>query len=1008
MKKLSPLLERINCADARKKTLIGYSLSFACFAALVFGIFFVSNGRSLILAPDGLSQHAVVLGYYGQYLRTILNNIFVEHTFVIPMFDFSIGMGNDIVSTLHYYAIGDPLNLLSVFVPEAYTDYLYSALAILRMYLSGLTFSVYMLHRNSNSSAITAGAFAYAFSGFAMRAATVHPFFMTGMIYCPLIFLGIDRILEKKSPLLYISAVALIIMSNFYFAYMTCFMMIIYAAMRYFSEYKKAGFGHLAATVGKFAVYTVNGFLIPMIIFLPQIVNVLSTDRLNVDNAVPLLYSLDYYFNLFDAMTNPSTGSGWVAIGYTGIAVLSLFVCFIRAKKHKNIVVSFCLSVFAVCIPFCGHVLNGFAYVVNRWIWIMAFIGCAAITVASEELFELTDKEKKILIVTAAVYTGILCCISKSRSATTMLMLALMFIALCVILIADTPIIGKNTAKRVVSVVLVSSVFLQFCFRYDFREENQARNYVLAGDFYEIAYENTVAALVNKVDDGTEFFRYDDNNCAVNENAALMADTNSTAFYYSIANSNVSEFIQEIGLNYPIEQRWLNFDDRYILQMLSGCKYASGSPSFSKLMLFSLLKDRLEIEHQISLDTSKKNVTYYKSYYTHASASDSTYRLSELRYALPMGYTYDSVMSREEYEKLSPVQKQNVLLQAAVTDGVSLPENSEIRTGSVREYDVFELLSRSSGLPEGIQINGNEIIVDDSSAVIELKVEMPLFSECYLLAEGIRFTEISPYAKLREKMNQAIEEKQAKLDEAAAQTEEEADEVIVDPLSMKQLKRAELIYSTSDVGTVSSVNITAQSEKLGKSESMTYYTPKNQFYSGADTFMINLGCTSFDAEELSAGTTDTILIKFEQQGIYTLDSLKICYQSLEYVGEYYTSRTQDVLENVEITDCENTVRGTISLDETKILATQIPYSEGWTVTVDGEEAELLSVNTMFCGVLLDAGDHEIEFTYVTPNANIAVILSSAGIIMLAVTAIVWGRKKKKQISQDATESDKTE
>ena len=106
-----------------------------------------------------------------------------------------------------------------------------------------------------------------------------------------------------------------------------------------------------------------------------------------------------------------------------------------------------------------------------------------------------------------------------------------------------------------------------------------------------------------------------------------------------------------------------------------------------------------------------------------------------------------------------------------------------------------------------------------------------------------------------------------------------------------------------------------------------------------------------------------------------------------------TLLAQDVLENVVVSD--NTVSGTISLDTPKLLATQIPYSEGWRVFVDGEEAELVDVNTMFCGVMLDAGEHTVEFRYATPHWQLAVAMSVAGLVMLLVIALVWRKKHPK-------------
>lgn len=47
------------------------------------------------------------------------------------------GYGGDILTTLHYYVIGDPLDLLSIACPTRYAVYLYSFLSLFRLYLAG-------------------------------------------------------------------------------------------------------------------------------------------------------------------------------------------------------------------------------------------------------------------------------------------------------------------------------------------------------------------------------------------------------------------------------------------------------------------------------------------------------------------------------------------------------------------------------------------------------------------------------------------------------------------------------------------------------------------------------------------------------------------------------------------------------------------------------------------------------------------------------------------------------
>lgn len=993
MKKIkSPLIVKNEKSVVKRRVILGYTFIFIIMSALIFGLLFARNGRSLVANIDGLSQHCVVLAYYGKYLRTVLKNIFVNHTFVIPMFDFSIGMGSDIVSTLHYYGVGDPLNLLSVFVSPEKTEYLYDFLIILRMYLAGITFSMYMLYRNSHTSAVITGAFSYAFCGFAMSAAVRHPFFMTGLIYCPLIFLGIDKILKKESPLTYIISLALTVMTNFYFAYMTCIIMLVYAALSYFSlrikkESKRENAKEFFKTLGKFALFTVNAFLISMIIFLPQVKTTLSGNRLNTDNAVPFFYPLYYYAGFADMIINPSSSEYWTLIGFTGISLLCVILCFVRIRKHKNIAIAFSLATFAALLPVFGHIFNGFAYVTNRWSWIFSFIASVAVTIGYDELFELEAKEKRRIWIISALYLGVVCCLVSSRSETSLLALAFMFAVMCLVTVYDSINIRKIAAQRAFSVFLAAAVFMQAFYLFDFREGNAAKDAILTGDLYNRMAGSTTSAFINRINDNSEFYRYDDYDSAITENAALLADRNSTSFYYSVANPVVSEFITELGLNFSIEQRWLNFDNRYILQSLSGCKYASGTIEVPKIGLLSIFYDTFTFHNQLTLN-SDYETRYYKGYSSHGSGENQTIKMKKLNYYMPMGYTYDTIMSREEYEKLTPIEKQNVLLQTAVTDGTDVLPKAQIRTEDVKQYDIFELLKASAEKTDGISVDGHNITVRDTSKNLEIEVPVSIYSECSAVIDGLKYTDISPYEKVRDEVESEIYLQQKAINEEISEGESVPYiESKLDPIAQRNLERAELFYSGPN-----SVQITVKSSYLKKSKQCSYFTPKNPYYSGTNTFAIYLGTTMPD--EIKQGETDTIKISFSHTGTYTMDNFLISYQSLENIPSDYHDRTENILENVEITDNENTVKGTISLDKTKILAVQIPYSDGWKVKVDGNEAELLNINTMFSGVLLDAGEHTVEFHYTTPYAAAAAAMTLIGTAFLPIIAIIFKRRKK--------------
>lgn len=66
-------------------------------------------------------------------------------------------------------------------------------------------------------------------------------------------------------------------------------------------------------------------------------------------------------------------------------------------------------------------------------------------------------------------------------------------------------------------------------------------------------------------------------------------------------------------------------------------------------------------------------------------------------------------------------------------------------------------------------------------------------------------------------------------------------------------------------------------------------------------------------------------------------------------------------DSMQITHFENDyIKGKISLDSAKMLFFSIPYDEAWQVKLNGKPQKLKRVNIGFSGLMLPAGDHEIE------------------------------------------------
>lgn len=90
----------------------------------------------------------------------------------------------------------------------------------------------------------------------------------------------------------------------------------------------------------------------------------------------------------------------------------------------------------------------------------------------------------------------------------------------------------------------------------------------------------------------------------------------------------------------------------------------------------------------------------------------------------------------------------------------------------------------------------------------------------------------------------------------------------------------------------------------------------------------------------------------------------------------------------------NTFTGHVTAKEDGILYMAFPYSDGFTLYVDGKKAEKLLLGTGNMGVKLDEGEHEIRLEYHTPGLKVGIIISSAGIILFVLLAIYCGRKRR--------------
>ena len=245
--------------EAGKKYWLRYTGVFCLLTLICFGHFWI-NGKSFVWNGDGIAQHYKALLYYAQWMREIIRHLLLHHTLEVPTFSMSFGLGADLFTTLQYYAIGDPFNILSVLMPSCFMVYYYEFMILLRLYLAGAAFSLYARYMGKENNAVLAGSITYAFCAFSLQLAVTHVFFLNPMIFFPLLLLGVEKIIKERKPVLMVVTVMLSAASNFYFFYMLVLFVACYVLLKVVVPWEKGTFKKKAGMVLQIGMYSWGGY----------------------------------------------------------------------------------------------------------------------------------------------------------------------------------------------------------------------------------------------------------------------------------------------------------------------------------------------------------------------------------------------------------------------------------------------------------------------------------------------------------------------------------------------------------------------------------------------------------------------------------------------------------------------------------------------------------------------------------------------------------------------------
>lgn len=698
---------------------LAYTICFTIIAGAVFSVFII-NKKSFIWVPDGLQQHFNALLYYRSWLLSITDTLITEHRLSVPLWDMHIGLGSDVLTTLHYYVIGDPLNLLSVFVPdEKYMELFYNAMVLVRIYFAGLAFSAYCRYHGQKPYSTLLGAMVYDFC-FWVIIAVRHPYFLNPMIYLPLILIGVDKIYKKQKPWLYMGMLAVATVSSFYFTYMICVFVVIYALLRYLMLFGKPVFKTVWYWVWRFAAYSFVTLSSVSIILLPVVAMTLSTGRAGAQHTFSLLYPLSYYRKLFYGFLIGGS-TYWSELGYTGIVLLAVLLLLLGRRKNRGLRAGFVLMTLLLLFPFAGKMLNGGSYVVNRYMWAYSMLVSFIAVKMYPQMMEMHFK-KKIALFWAGITYICLCLEVLGKHQKQYVLVALLLFSVLLVLIVGT---GKKTKEKFVfKAALLVVVMLELIYQGWAEYAPQAGGYVeefaTQGEALSMLTKDAAGNLVkNHAKDTT--YRYESLQSEEWKNTAMQLGINGTSYYFSLANPDINQFQREMYINQTRDFCYSGFDARTMLEVLSGVRY---------YVVPSGNKGLRPYGYNVCINRGTLGAGGQYEVKCDAYENDSV---------LPVGFAGSAVIPRSIYEKLDVTKKQQALLQGIIVEDDKVPAAlAQKETGM--EFTDKEISYEITDM-HNVELTDQGFTATEKKASVTLSFEGMPESETYFILKGLGFSE---------------------------------------------------------------------------------------------------------------------------------------------------------------------------------------------------------------------------------------------------------------------------
>lgn len=1006
---------------------------FVVIATITYSGLFLA-GRTLIWEVDGIAQHFPILLEFQRILQ--------HHPQQLFSWSWNLGLGADQLTTFSYYVVGDPFNYLVAFVSRAHLEWAYQALILLRLYFVGLAFLGFSRQFKFKRVSQLIGALTYTFTAYTFYVGMHHPFFLLPMIWFPLLCWAIERVLRGRHwlPLSLITAV--VILSNFYFAYLLALGGLIYALVRYWSRRRDhlamRSFGQL---FWRLLVAVGLGVMMAGVLLVPSLLAMLTATRASFNFANGLTsYPINYYVNLPNRLlTNGGSVQYWVTLGLSSISFIAIIYTLRHFKRYWVLNWVLVVMMIGILLPQFAAVFNVFSTPSNRWLLMATLVFAYATMAFMDQVTALTAADLKWLagisgglLVVIWLINGFYLNIRKHDIATYLILLAFIGILLAkrslkltnrqfyVLLLGVVTLNLANNGLGWLSIntnsnsteQLRQGAAMKWVKNYF---DGAQKSLSTTGQFYRTALAPNYYTMRSAESD-----------------VPMVLGTHTVGSYFSVQNGYVGAFSQALGNSeYAMNSPLGSLDGRTTMYNLLGVKYLFARED-------QLKNQALPAGYEVvKMKTGEPKIFADKFIYGMSNHTGTI--LLKSKNALPLVYTQRHQISQRQFNQLSAVDREQALLQGAVTtqpvSGVKTVKPTV--TGKNVAYTVQADTTNVLDTLDKVIIYRNQHATGASNNVL---TKLP--ADTITLTPEQRES-LTPATGLTEPSNRVLNLIAANQKLVQKNQENNANgltSMVSDvqghqmPYQLtiqhpKKYRNTELYLVLDGISyrrsSIKHALTTSQNTNVFTARP---YTKVDYLNDVRDGLKGNLSASGYS---LTAQTTDN-LTSFSQLGTTNMSDyeprtsavinlgyskharklITLNYTSIRSLhfksakliavplGKTYRQRTRQLqasgLKHQQVTNDQ--ITGTTTTNAATLLTTSIPYSTGWQLQVDGRTVKTQVVNKGFVGAKLTAGHHRIRLTYHTPGLKIGVWLSFiGGVISILIACWWWIRKRGRSL-----------